>query len=137
MDIQNGVFSLCFRKISKFPVFFLQGSIFVVNFLNSFPSTLGSLNHVTGREGEELDCYHRVLPPLDQTECDMETNLIRRRPLARLKNRKIGNDKSSPGPLILAETLYHRDNALLYIAYVMLIWAAPIPADRWHCSLWP
>ena len=35
------------------------------------------------------------------------------------------------------ETLYHRDDALLYIAYVMLIWAAPIPADRWHCSLWP
>ena len=35
------------------------------------------------------------------------------------------------------ETLYHRDNALLYIAYVMFIWAAPIPADRWHCSLWP
>ena len=35
------------------------------------------------------------------------------------------------------ETLYHRDNALLYIAYVMLIWAEPIPADRWHCSLWP
>ena len=28
------------------------------------------------------------------------------------------------------ETLYHRDDALLYIAYVMLIWAAPIPADR-------
>ena len=36
-----------------------------------------------------------------------------------------------------AETLYHRDDALLYIVYVMLIWAAPIPADRWHCSLWP
>ena len=35
------------------------------------------------------------------------------------------------------ETLYHRDGAFLYIAYVMLIWAAPIPADRWHCSLWP
>ena len=35
------------------------------------------------------------------------------------------------------ETLYHRDDALLYIAYVMLIWAAPVPADRWHCSLWP
>ena len=34
-----------------------------------------------------------------------------------------------------SETLYHRDDALLYIAYVMLIWAAPIPADRWHCSL--
>ena len=33
------------------------------------------------------------------------------------------------------ETLYHRDDALLYIAYVMLIWAAPIPDDRWHCSL--
>ena len=36
-----------------------------------------------------------------------------------------------------AETLYHRDYALLYIPYVRLIWAAPIPADRWHCSLWP
>ena len=36
-----------------------------------------------------------------------------------------------------AETLYHRDDALLYIAYVMLICAPPIPADRWHCSLWP
>ena len=35
------------------------------------------------------------------------------------------------------EALYHRDDALLYIAYVMLIWAASIPADRWHCSLWP
>ena len=37
------------------------------------------------------------------------------------------------------ETLYHyhRDDALLYIAYVMLNWAAPIPVDRWHCSLWP
>ena len=35
------------------------------------------------------------------------------------------------------ETLYHRDDALLYIAYVMLIWTAPIPADRWHCSLRP
>ena len=30
-----------------------------------------------------------------------------------------------------SETLYHRDDALLYIAYVMLISAAPIPADRW------
>ena len=38
---------------------------------------------------------------------------------------------------VWAETLYHRDDALLYIAYVTLIWAAPIPADRWHCSLWP
>ena len=39
-------------------------------------------------------------------------------------------------PIIVApETLYHRDDALLYIAYVMLIWAAPIPADRWHSSL--
>ena len=37
----------------------------------------------------------------------------------------------------LPETLYHRDDALLYIASVMLTWAAPIPADRWHCSLWP
>ena len=40
------------------------------------------------------------------------------------------------GELVSTETLYHRDDALLYIAYVMLIWAAPIPADRWHCSLW-
>ena len=37
----------------------------------------------------------------------------------------------------IPETLYHRDDALLYIAYVMLIWAAPIRADRWHCSLQP
>ena len=37
------------------------------------------------------------------------------------------------GRWIVPETLYHRDDALLYIAYVMLIWAAPIPADRWHC----
>ena len=35
------------------------------------------------------------------------------------------------------ETLYRRDGALLYIAFAMLIWAAPIPAVRWHCSLWP
>ena len=46
-------------------------------------------------------------------------------------NWESGNVKGMP------ETLYHRDDALLYIAYVMLIWAAPIPADRWHCSLWP
>ena len=38
------------------------------------------------------------------------------------------------GRCLLPETLYHRDDALLYIAYVMLIWAAPIPADRWHCA---
>ena len=38
---------------------------------------------------------------------------------------------------VILETLYYRHDALLYIAYVMLIWAAPIPADRWHCSLWP
>ena len=50
---------------------------------------------------------------------------------------------SDPGPAAFGcgsskpETLYHRDDALLYIAYVMLIWAAPIPADRLHCSLWP
>ena len=41
------------------------------------------------------------------------------------------------GEKVGAETLYHRDDALRYIAYVILIWAAPIPADRWHCSLWP
>ena len=40
---------------------------------------------------------------------------------------------------VISETLYHRDDALLYIyiAYVTLIWTAHIPADRWHCSLWP
>ena len=38
-------------------------------------------------------------------------------------------------PFRYAETLYRRDDALLYIAYVMLIWAAPIPADRWHCAV--
>ena len=38
---------------------------------------------------------------------------------------------------VTAETLYHRDDALLYVAYVMLIWAAPILADKWNCSLWP
>ena len=27
------------------------------------------------------------------------------------------------------------DDALLYTAYVMLTWAAPIRAARWHCSL--
>ena len=31
--------------------------------------------------------------------------------------------------LVFTETLYHRDDALLYIAYVMCIWAVPIPAD--------
>ena len=38
--------------------------------------------------------------------------------------------------IVTTETLYHRDDALIYIAYEMLIWAAPIPADRWHCHLW-
>ena len=41
------------------------------------------------------------------------------------------NPSSSP------ETLYHRDDALIYVAYAMHIWGAPIPADRWHCNLWP
>ena len=55
---------------------------------------------------------------------------------------EMGTGPSLPLPQAQAcwvtpETLYHRDDALLYIAYVMLIWAAPIPADRWHCSLWP
>ena len=41
------------------------------------------------------------------------------------------------GLWVYSETLYQIENTLLYIANVMLIWAAPIPADRWHCSLWP
>ena len=49
--------------------------------------------------------------------------------IVRVKNLALGG--------VMLETLNHRDDALLYIAYVMLIWAAPIPADRWHCSLWP
>ena len=47
---------------------------------------------------------------------------------------KVSADKQST-LLDTPETLYHRDHALPYIAYVMLIWAAPIPADRWHCSV--
>ena len=27
------------------------------------------------------------------------------------------------------------DDALIYITYVMVIWVAPIPATRCHCSL--
>ena len=68
--------------------------------------------------------------------------------IKRLKKKKIypffpllqalaGGAPSSALICMIAETLYHRDDALLYIAYVMLIWAAPIHADRWHCSLWP
>ena len=49
----------------------------------------------------------------------------------------LGSINQSVYRLPRSETLYHRDDALIYIAYVMLIWAAPIPADRWHCSLWP
>ena len=54
-----------------------------------------------------------------------------------------GSVKEARLPIVLAamqytpETLYHREDALLYIAYVTLIWATHIPADRWHCSLWP
>ena len=48
-----------------------------------------------------------------------------------------GEGEVESGTRVLAETLYHRDDALLFIAYVMLIWAAPITTDRWHCSLWP
>ena len=42
------------------------------------------------------------------------------------------NDVDADGTLchVLSETLYHRDDALLYIAYVMLIWASPTSADR-------
>ena len=54
-----------------------------------------------------------------------------------VRNGLRGRVGSMEGLQAPAETLYHRDDALLYIAYVMLIWAAPIPADRCHCSLWP
>ena len=42
---------------------------------------------------------------------------------------------SDPDRLVTAETMYEGDHALLYIAYVMLIWATLIPATRWHCSM--
>ena len=48
-----------------------------------------------------------------------------------------GRGRGSSARRFSSETLYHRDDALLYIAYVMLIWAEPIPTDRWHCNLWP
>ena len=44
--------------------------------------------------------------------------------------------KAKPAVLYFTRDLILGDDALLYIADVMLIWAAPIPADRWHCSLW-
>ena len=81
--------------------------------------------------------------------CDMAINRRQRHTtLAFLKIDRRHGDPPSRAPILDGldgtggstfgtETLYHRDDALLYIAYVMLIWAAPIPADRWHCSLWP
>ena len=39
--------------------------------------------------------------------------------------------------LVRGRDLLLADDALLYVAYVILILATPIPADRWHCSLWP
>ena len=45
--------------------------------------------------------------------------------------------KAKPAVLYFTRDLILGDDAPLYIADVMLIWAAPIPADRWHCSLWP
>ena len=42
---------------------------------------------------------------------------------------RLGNGEDRQRPYII--------DALLYITYVMRIWAAAIPADRWHCSLWP
>ena len=45
---------------------------------------------------------------------------------------RVSRDLILGRPCTQPETLYHRDDALLYIAYVLLIWAAPIPTDRWH-----
>ena len=47
-----------------------------------------------------------------------------------------GGIKAKPAVLYFTRDLILSDNALLYIADVMLIWAAPIPATRCHCSLW-
>ena len=53
--------------------------------------------------------------------------------------RPMSGDRIRAGQGRAGQNLYHRDDGLLdlYIVYVILIWAAPIPADRWHYSLWP
>ena len=48
-----------------------------------------------------------------------------------------GTRENLKTPCVSPETVYQGDCALLYIPYVILIWAAPIPAIRWHCSLRP
>ena len=65
-----------------------------------------------------------------------ETTLLHQH-FTQLQRRTLELRGCFPPVLVPPETLYHRDDALLYIAHVMLIWAAPIPADRWCCSLWP
>ena len=39
--------------------------------------------------------------------------------------------------VVLVRDFILGDGALLYVAYVMLIWAPLIPATRWSCSLTP
>ena len=46
-----------------------------------------------------------------------------------------GSERHQAGPG-LPRDLILGDDALLYIAFGMLIWAASITADRWHCHLW-
>ena len=67
----------------------------------------------------------------------LDTRPVHRKQILFLDWPQMDNSVSGLVRSFLPETLYHRDDALLYIAYVMPIWAAPIPADRWHCSLWP
>ena len=46
-----------------------------------------------------------------------------------------GSETHQAGPGF-SRDLILGDDALLYIAFGMLIWAASITADRWHCRLW-
>ena len=46
-----------------------------------------------------------------------------------------GSETHQAGPGFPRNLIMGND-ALLYIAFGMLIWAASITADRWHCRLW-
>ena len=84
---------------------------------------------MSNQQGTKLTKLHAGMAPHIQTSA--------RGPRPRAIDAAKRTKESRVREGITSEALYHRDDALLYIAYVMLIWAAPIPADRCHCSLWP
>ena len=45
--------------------------------------------------------------------------------------------KFEPVNHLLSQRTYIIETIECTPIHVMLIWAAPIPADMWHCSLWP